>query len=47
VIGQDEAEARRRFKAAWEAWSELHQRIAVAQESASTPAGSDDVKRSV
>ena len=27
VVGQDEAEARRRFSAAWEAWSELHDRV--------------------
>jgi hypothetical protein len=27
VVGQDEDEARRRFTAAWEAWSELHDRV--------------------
>ena len=27
VIGQDEDEARRLFSAAWEAWSELHDRV--------------------
>ena len=27
VIGQDEDEARRRFTAAWQAWSELHERV--------------------